>query len=74
MNGDDESDLEEEEFLALMAGCDELLAAGHTSDFLGAAAPSQQPRLIRNIDVIRLVRQILGRPADTTSPATDPTT
>jgi hypothetical protein len=72
MSGDDDSE-DEERFLALMAGCDESLAAGDTPDVVAAASPSHQSRLTRNLDVIRLVRQILRRPVEPTRPGLDTT-
>jgi hypothetical protein len=68
MNEADDSETEEELFLALMADFDESLAAGDTAGLLAEIPAGLQPRLARNLDVIHLVRRSLRRPAAANTP------
>jgi hypothetical protein len=74
MNEADDTQREEELFLSLMADCDESLASGAYADVLAAVPAAHQPRLHRNLALIRLVRQVLGRPAVQSEVTPDPPT
>src|SRR5438552_3076714 len=52
----------EEQFLDLLAACDDALAAGAAAD-TSTPGPDLQPRLERDLACVRRLRRVLGQPA-----------
>jgi hypothetical protein len=63
MTAADDTEPEEEQFLALLAHCDESLALGGDPDVLETVALEDQARLQEKLALIKVVRQVLGGPS-----------